>query len=218
MPNSQATLLIADDEPSIRLSLSQSLAEMGYGVRLAADGFSALREIRNEVPEFLLSDLNMPCMSGFELLAVVRRRFPAIRTIAMSGSFSGDEVPSGVAADAFFQKGSSVLALMRIMESLPRMMRSSCPPPNPEAPLWIHRNIDDLPPDEQVNLSCPECLRIFSHTLGADHQKGKTDCIFCHSAIHYTIVQHGDRMPLQLYQRKAVAANRVLQNASNPGY
>jgi DNA-binding NtrC family response regulator len=59
MLNSQATLLIADDEPSIRLSLSQSLAEMGYKVRTAVDGFSALREIRNELPEFLLARLQM---------------------------------------------------------------------------------------------------------------------------------------------------------------
>lgn len=123
MLNTKATILIVDDEPSIRLLLSQSLAEMGYNVRSAADGFSALREIRNELPQFLLSDLNMPGISGFELLAVVRRRFPAIRTIAMSGSFSGDEVPSGVAADAYFQKGCSILALLRIMESLPGMQR-----------------------------------------------------------------------------------------------
>jgi len=47
MQSSQATLLIADDEPSIRHSLSQSLAEMGYRVRTACDGFSALHEIRN---------------------------------------------------------------------------------------------------------------------------------------------------------------------------
>ena len=53
----------------------------------AEDGFSALAEIRKEVPDILLSDLNMPRMSGFELLSVVRRRFPSIRTIAMSGAF-----------------------------------------------------------------------------------------------------------------------------------
>ncbi|MGA9069710.1 MAG: response regulator, partial [Terracidiphilus sp.] len=68
MPSSKATMLIVDDEPSIRFSLSQSLAEMGYCARLATDGFSALREIRNRLPDFLLSDLNMPGMSGFELL------------------------------------------------------------------------------------------------------------------------------------------------------
>ena len=89
-------LLIVDDEPSIRESLSSVLAEIGHPVRTAEDGFSALIEIRKEIPDTILSDLNMPRMSGFEFLSVVRRRFPAIPVIAMSGAFSGDEVPSGV--------------------------------------------------------------------------------------------------------------------------
>jgi DNA-binding NtrC family response regulator len=123
MPNTPATLLIVDDEPSIRESLSQVLTEIGYRVRSAEDGFTALREIVSEAPELLLSDLNMPGISGFELLSEVRRRFPAIRTIAMSGSFRGDEAPSGVAADGFYQKGSSIAALLRMMETLPPMER-----------------------------------------------------------------------------------------------
>jgi CheY-like chemotaxis protein len=217
MPNSQAALLIVDDEPSIRASLSQSLAEMSYKVRTATDGFSALREIRNEVPEFLLSDLNMPGMSGFELLAVVRRRFPAIRAIAMSGSFSGDEVPSGVAADAYYQKGSSILALMRIMDSLPRMMRPSYPPSSPEAPLWIHRSSYDLSPDEQVIITCPECLRTFPQALGSGHLRRKTDCIYCRSAIHYAIVPHAGQMPLQAFQRRVAPAMTYRLSAANSG-
>jgi CheY-like chemotaxis protein len=118
MPNQPTTLLIVDDEPSIRESLTQVLTELGYSVRSADNGFSALSEIVREAPELLLSDLNMPGMSGFELLSVVRHSFPAIRTIAISGSFHGDEVPSGVAADAFLQKGSSIIALLRIIETL----------------------------------------------------------------------------------------------------
>src|SRR5271168_3860996 len=104
MPEAKTSLVVVDDEISIRTSLSQILTETGYVVRSAADGFSALVEIRREVPEILISDLNMPGMSGPELLAVVRRRFPRIHVIAMSGAFPGSEVPSGVAADAYFQK------------------------------------------------------------------------------------------------------------------
>jgi CheY-like chemotaxis protein len=70
----------------------------------ASDGFAALATIRNRVPDILVSDLNMPVMSGFELLSIVRRRFPAIAVIAMSGAHSDMAVPSGVAADAFMPK------------------------------------------------------------------------------------------------------------------
>jgi CheY-like chemotaxis protein len=202
MTNTPATLLIADDEPSIRFSLSHVLAEIGYRVRSAENGFSALSEIRNEIPELLLSDLNMPHMSGYELLSVVRRRFPAIRTIAMSGSFSGDEVPSGVAADGFYQKGSSIFALLRIMETLPHIERSALPPSSPEAPLWVHCNTRDPSPDAYVTITCPECLRTFPQTLGTGYLLRKTACIYCDSPIHYAIVQPEDQMPLQVFQRK----------------
>jgi CheY-like chemotaxis protein len=119
MPDTKPTLLIVDDEATIRFTLSQIFSEFGHGVRVAADGLSALSEMEREVPDILLSDLNMPGMSGFELLPVVRQHFPTIRVIAMSGAFRGDEAPSGLAADAFYQKGSSVGALLKIMDALP---------------------------------------------------------------------------------------------------
>jgi len=217
MPNSKATLLIADDEPSIRLSLSQSLAEMGYSVRSAADGFSALREIRYELPELLISDLDMPGMSGFELLAVVRRQFPAVRTIAMSGLYSGDKVPSGVAADAYFQKGGSILALMRIMESLPSMERYAYQPSTPETPLWIQANSRGMAPDKQVIITCPECHRTFPQTLGSVYRRRKTDCIYCYSTIHYEIVPTAGQMPLQALQRRVAPAMPYQLSSSNSG-
>jgi CheY-like chemotaxis protein len=218
MHYSQTNLLIVDDEESIRTSLSQVLAEIGYRVRSADDGFSALREIRQQMPDILLSDLNMPRMSGFELLSVVRRRFPAIRTIAMSGSFSGDEVPSGVAADGFYQKGSSIVALLRIMETLPLVERVAHPPSSPDTPLWIHRNIHDFSPDAYITITCPECLRTFPEALGTGYLKHNTNCIYCRSAIHYAIVQPADRMPLQVFQRKPAEVIHFPQNVSKSNY
>ena len=117
MPNAKANLLVVDDDSSIRMSLSCLLEAIGYRVRTAEDGLSALIKIGEEVPDILLSDLQMPGMSGFELLAAVRGRFDGLRTIAMSGAFSGVEVPLGVAADAFYQKGSGVELLLGMIEA-----------------------------------------------------------------------------------------------------
>jgi CheY-like chemotaxis protein len=120
-----ASLLIVDDEPAIRTLISQMLIGIGYQVRSAEDGVSALAEIRNQMPDIILSDLNMPGMSGFELISVVHSSYPSIQVIAMSGAFSGQEAPSGVAADAFYQKGCGTGSLLKIIRSLPRLDRIS---------------------------------------------------------------------------------------------
>jgi len=116
--NSSAKLLVVDDELLIRTSMFQFLTDIGYAVRTAEDGLAALVAIQEDLPDILLSDLNMPGMSGFDLLSVVRHCFPSIQVIAMSGSFSGDEVPSGVYADSFYQKGCSGRSLLRILQEL----------------------------------------------------------------------------------------------------
>ena len=102
MQDQRVKLLIVDDDVSIRISLAPLFSELGYCVRSAKDGISALSEIRREFPDILLSDLNIPGMSGVEFLLSVRRLYPSIRVIAMSGAFFGNWVPPGIAADAFF--------------------------------------------------------------------------------------------------------------------
>jgi len=82
-------IVLVDDNPAVRYGLSEIFKRRGYTVRTASDGFSALALVRDRIPGILLSDLDMPGMSGFELLSVVRRRFPAIAVIAMSGSILG---------------------------------------------------------------------------------------------------------------------------------
>ncbi len=112
------SVLIVEDDESIRTSLAILLSECGYRVRSAEDGFSALLEIRAEVPDVILSDLEMPGMSGFELLSVVRIHHPEIKVIAMSGAFSEDRMPPGVTADFFHAKGKSVSSLLQALETL----------------------------------------------------------------------------------------------------
>jgi CheY-like chemotaxis protein len=116
MPEANLTVLIVDDEPLIRNSMSHILTSLGHRVRCAEDGFTALARIKEACPDVLLSDLNMPGMSGFELLAEVRRRCPGIYVIATSGSFSGTQVPQGVVADAFYEKATSLSLLFQIIE------------------------------------------------------------------------------------------------------
>ena len=84
-------VLVVDDEHLNRSVLAQLLKTSGYDdVSLAHDGFEALLRVTEKKPQLVISDLQMPLMTGFELLSVVRRRFPEIAVIAMTGAFAGD--------------------------------------------------------------------------------------------------------------------------------
>ncbi|HMD21424.1 MAG TPA: response regulator [Alloacidobacterium sp.] len=204
MSPKETRLLIVDDDALICESLSFILAESGYRVRSSADGFSALVELRNEIPDILLSDLNMPGMSGFELLSVVRRRFPAIKVIAMSGTFSGDGIPPGVAADAFYEKGTNLESLLQIIEAMTRSERQlDLQHSSLMAPIWIPRNGHDSSGEACVVITCPECLRTFSQILDKTiWSVRETSCVYCHSLIHYAIVQPTDPTSPEAFQRK----------------
>jgi len=200
--NPLAKLLIVDDDPSIRTSIAQVLTEIGYFVRSAHDGFSALVEIRKVIPDVILSDLNMPGMSGFEFLSVVHHRLPSIRLIAMSGAFSGDEVPSGVAADAFYQKGSGVRSLLKIIEGLAQPERLPTNPPAASSPIWIQRNGKNASGEPYVTLACPECLRTFQQTVGGSLSAIREgQCVHCGNIVYYAIVEPVDWSPEQMPQK-----------------
>lgn len=211
MSGTKARILIVDDELSIRSTMSLTLTEIGYRVKCAEDGFSALAELRKEVPDILLSDLNMPGMSGFELLSVVRRRYHSVHRIAMSGAFSGDEMPSGVAADGFYQKGSSLTSLLRIIEAHHLADRIWCESPSASAPIWVQRCGLGTSGEEVVTIACPECLRSFPLAYNDSTSLiRETNCVHCHSLIHYAAVHLADRTPeetLPAQGRKTVSAN-----------
>jgi hypothetical protein len=154
--------------------------------------------LRNDVPDILITDLNMPGMSGFELLAVVRRRFPSIHTIAMSGAFCGNEVPSGVAADAFYQKGSSVGSLLRMMEAAPRPERMVSRHPAPSDFIWIQPGGQDDREEACATIACPECERTFQLRVGGEGGAiRETGCVHCHAPIRYALAEAAERAPGQ---------------------
>jgi CheY-like chemotaxis protein len=184
-------LLIVDDENSMRASLSAILSRAGYEVRSAQDGFSALAEIRRECPDLLLSDLNMPGMSGFELLSVIRRRCPGIRVVAMSGAFSGDRVPTGIAADGYYAKGTN---LSTLLETLGRLAAMGRPTPGERvgdpAPLWIALKSERFEEVSSITISCPDCLRTFTLPLDVSVKSiRKAQCVHCSAPVSYSIVE-----------------------------
>ena len=68
-----ATLLVVDDNPANREVLSRRLAQRGYGVSVAACGEEALEAVATGAYDLVLLDVEMPDMSGFEVLARIRQ-------------------------------------------------------------------------------------------------------------------------------------------------
>jgi two-component system KDP operon response regulator KdpE len=67
-----AKILIVDDEPQIRRVLRTTLSSQGYTVAEARTGDEALEQIRNERPDLILLDVNMPGISGLETCREIR--------------------------------------------------------------------------------------------------------------------------------------------------
>ena len=85
-------ILVVDDHAIMREVVCEMLEDAGHQVRFAADGHEALRKLSCARFDVLVTDIVMPGMDGIELIGEVRRRYPDIRIIAMSGG--GERFPT----------------------------------------------------------------------------------------------------------------------------
>lgn len=159
------------------------LVAQGYEVRGAADGFEGLAALKQSLPDIIISDLQMPNMSGFEFLSVVRRRFPIIPVIVISGEFSGVSVPASVLADAFFPKGGynakqlfeKIIDLLHELPTRPKSGRPS------QAAVWVKNDKGTLV------VTCSECLRTFP-VSNVGKGVNEAECDFCRCIVHFEII------------------------------
>jgi signal transduction histidine kinase/CheY-like chemotaxis protein len=70
--NSNATILIVDDDDGIRSLLRQELGEVGYTIEEAANGKEAVTKIRSIRPDLVILDVMMPEMNGFDVAAILK--------------------------------------------------------------------------------------------------------------------------------------------------
>jgi CheY-like chemotaxis protein len=203
MSSKNSKLLIVDDEPATRLLLSQIFAELGHEVVCAEDGFSALRQIKHCLPDVILSDLNMPGMSGFEFLSVIRRRLPAIYVIASSGAYSGTEVPEGIAADAFYEKATGLKALFELVDTAKGLQPLGVRSANPSVPIWISLGDGSAESESSLSIVCPDCLRVFVRPCPPENASSlihEDHCVHCKACIQYAVVRVLGAVSEKVYQ------------------
>ncbi len=92
-------LLIVDDNEDILSTFYEFFNSMGYEVKTAVDGLVALKLLRDEALFFdcLITDLVMPNISGVGLISIVKKEFPHLKIIAITGF--GDQ-PGALASEA----------------------------------------------------------------------------------------------------------------------
>ena len=187
-------VLLVDDEPILRDTWTKVLSELGYDVATAADGFDALAQLRCTIPDIVISDLNMPRMSGFELLKIMCVRFPGIPLIAMSGAYdSNDHFPNRLMVDAVYPKGRcQPEELAQIVADLLRAtpVRENSPASQgAPAQMPVFRN----GPGRRIpciELTCTECLRHLSVEFEQEYRmetQGTAHCSFCEAPVPYAI-------------------------------
>jgi signal transduction histidine kinase len=109
------TILVVDDDESIRHMVSDTLTPLGYRCLTAANGKEAFCHVQNSEVEIdlLLSDVVMPEMNGPELAARYRERYPQSAVIFMSGYMSNIDINSILASgNAFIKKPFTIKQLL----------------------------------------------------------------------------------------------------------
>jgi len=83
------TVLVIDDDPQLLELIRIMLEEEGYTVHLAPDGSEGIRQLEQNKPDVILTDIIMPQMEGIEFLGALRKSGELIPVVAMSGHAVG---------------------------------------------------------------------------------------------------------------------------------
>jgi DNA-binding response OmpR family regulator len=116
------SILIVDDDPVIRHSLTETLQDHGFDVCTAIHGIDAAKQLKTTKVDVVFLDIFMPEKDGFETLADIHRFDKNIKVIAISAESKGDFQPltyaRSLGADATLAKPFSVDELLSVLQEV----------------------------------------------------------------------------------------------------
>jgi CheY-like chemotaxis protein len=80
-----ARILVIDDDEDVRETVRRTLESRGHTVKLASDGGLGIASLAEDAPDLVITDVFMPRQDGIETLRELRKAFPKLKVIAMSG-------------------------------------------------------------------------------------------------------------------------------------
>jgi CheY-like chemotaxis protein len=113
-------VLLVEDSPTQSVAITFALEKTGHIVHIASDGEEGLLKLGEHQPDVLLTDLNMPGLSGLELLKIVRQRFPHLPVILMTGEGNDAVVAEALqnGAASYVAKDKSMGALLETIDRI----------------------------------------------------------------------------------------------------
>ncbi len=115
-------ILVADDSSDMRSVLQAEFQHAGYTVQAAENSRVALTMQKLFRADLVITDLFMPGGDGFDLIAVFREKFPAVKIVAISAAKPMDTdylaLAKKAGADATLQKPFRIPALLKLVQSL----------------------------------------------------------------------------------------------------
>ena len=116
---SPATVLVVDDDASIRGALQAVLEDEGYRVRGAGNGIEALAACAEDLPGLIVLDLMMPKMDGATFMSVLRRGYATIPPVlVLSASQRAPQQVKEMGAEAYIAKPFDLDELLDAVERL----------------------------------------------------------------------------------------------------
>lgn len=79
-------VLVVDDHPMVLEGMRSMLAQISFAnlIGVASNAWEAIEKIKEQLPDIVLTDINMPDVSGIELAEKIRKEFPSVKIVAMS--------------------------------------------------------------------------------------------------------------------------------------
>lgn len=117
---SKRRILVVDDDEGVRDVIRSMLESAGYAVLLAENGKEAMKLLKTQRADLILTDLVMPEQEGIETIKALRLEYPDVKVIAMSGAFGGDylRIASYLGAHATLAKPIQMDALLKLVRGL----------------------------------------------------------------------------------------------------
>lgn len=129
------SILVVDDEDTIRELVAVALEDEGYRVRTAADGAQALRLVCEEPPELIILDMRMPVMDGWAFAQAHRARpGPHAAVIVLTAGHNPAGIAAEIGADGYLAKPFELGRLLGLVAQTLEARRNGCRPDSPLIP------------------------------------------------------------------------------------